>query len=283
MKNILQGRPFKHPLHPLLVHFPIGLFALSFLLDLGSFLAPQNSGLLRGAFWCMLLGIVTSLVAAVAGFADYVDIRRDRPGRSVATTHMILNLLMVGVYAVNAGMRLPLPETGKTPAGPLILSLVGIALLSISGYLGGHMIYADGIAVGRHRRQTPLPQRTIRLSSTAVNQKTDPGADSVYVPVLETGQLRDKESVRVEIDRQAIVLMKLEGQFYAFQDFCTHRFGPLSEGSIHGDDIECPWHRSCFDVRTGKVIRGPAKADLKAFPTQVRNGKVEVGIPRAQS
>jgi nitrite reductase/ring-hydroxylating ferredoxin subunit len=57
-----------------------------------------------------------------------------------------------------------------------------------------------------------------------------------------------------------LAVVKLDGVFYAFQEFCTHRFGPLSEGSFDGFDVQCPWHNSCFDVRTGKVTNGPAQS-----------------------
>ena len=86
--------------------------------------------------------------------------------------------------------------------------------------------------------------------------------------------------MRVEIDGQVIAIVKLDGNFYAFQEFCTHRFGPLSEGDIEGFNVRCPWHNSCFDVRTGKVTQGPAKVDLKTFKMERRDGKICVGVQR---
>ncbi|PYL58100.1 MAG: hypothetical protein DMF30_03815, partial [Verrucomicrobia bacterium] len=98
-------------------------------------------------------------------------------------------------------------------------------------------------------------------------------------PVPEAEHLQEKETLRAEIDGQVITIAKIDNHFYGFQEFCTHRFGPLSEGSFEGFNVQCPWHNSCFDVRTGKVTNGPAKVDLKTFKMEMRDGKICVRIP----
>ena len=285
LKDLLEGKPFRHPLHPLLVHFPVGLFVLSLLLDLASLAVPGFGGLVPGAFYTMVLGVITALIAAVPGFVDYSEIRRDRPGKSAATAHMLLNLFAVALYAVNIGLRAGVLEQPKTPWPQLILSLIGVTILSVSGYLGGHLIYCDGIAVGRHRRKVSMPDETLRFSSLdRASTRADTAAGLVFVPTIAADQLTNKETVRVQINNEALVVAKLEGDFYAFQEFCTHRFGPLSEGSFQNDQVQCPWHGSCFDVKTGRVAHGPAKVDLKIYPVQIRDGKVCIGLrqPPAQ-
>jgi Rieske Fe-S protein len=71
------------------------------------------------------------------------------------------------------------------------------------------------------------------------------------------------------------------GQLFAFQEFCTHRFGPLSEGSFHDGEVQCPWHGSCFDVRTGKVTRGPATVNLKTYRVMVTEGTIHIDLQPA--
>ena len=274
LKDFLEGKPFRHPLHPMLVHFPIGLFILSLLLDLASFAFRSTPNLVRDAFYAMLLGIIAALIAAVPGFVDYTDIRSDHPGKRTATAHLTLNLIVVGLYGINLGVRSSTLDAFKTPVGPLILSLVGIALLSVSGYLGGRLVYDDGIGVGRHKRRTSTPENTLHLTRSE-------NGDEVFVPVREAESLDDRETLRLEIDGQVLAIVKLDGNFYAFQEFCTHRFGPLSEGDLEGFNVRCPWHNSCFDVRTGKVTNGPAKVDLKTFKVETHDGKICVGVPRA--
>ena len=77
-----------------------------------------------------------------------------------------------------------------------------------------------------------------------------------------------------------MTIAKIDNQLFGFQEFCTHRYGPLSEGCFDGFNIECPWHKSRFDVRTGKVTHGPAKIDLKTFRIEVREGKTSLEVPK---
>jgi len=254
----------------MLVHFPIGLFLLSLIIDLVSLAVPSVPDLMRGSLYAMLLGTITALIAAVPGFVDYTDIRRDHPGKRTATAHMILNLIVVAVYTLNVVVRWSLVSNSSVSIGPLFLSLVGVGLLSVSGYLGGRLVYDDGIAVGRHKRHMPMPKDTLHVSAPV------PGADAVFVPVPAAQQLRERETLRMEIDGQVMTIVRIENQLFAFQEFCTHRFGPLSEGRFDGFDVQCPWHNSCFDVRTGKVTKGPAKVDLKTFKVETREGKVGI-------
>src|SRR6266403_3706870 len=133
LKDFLEDKPFRHPLHPMLVHFPIGLFILSLLLDLGSLAFRSTPNLVRDAFYAMLLGIIAALIAAVPGFVDYTDIRSDHPGKRTATAHLTLNLIVVAFYGINLGLRSSTINDPKISLMPLILSLLGITLLSVSG------------------------------------------------------------------------------------------------------------------------------------------------------
>jgi uncharacterized membrane protein/nitrite reductase/ring-hydroxylating ferredoxin subunit len=272
LKDLLEGKPLRHPIHPMLVHFPIGFLVLSFLLDLVSLVFPEVPNLARCSFYAMLLGVITALLAAVPGFVDYSDIRRDHPGKPTATRHMTLNLMVVVIYGINLWLRSSALTESKIGLVPLCLSLMGIGLLSGSGYLGGRLVYDEGIAVGRHKRKTPTPQDTLHLSSGAAAKD----GKAIFVSVANAEHLRNGETLRVEIDRQVMTIARIDNQLYAFQEFCTHRFGPLSDGSFHGFSVVCPWHNSCFDVRTGKVTSGPAKVDLKTFKIETRDGKVGV-------
>lgn len=269
LKDVLEGKPFRCPLHPAIVHLPIALFPLSLVLDVASHLAAQSGiPFVRAAFICLLGGLITALVAAVFGFVDYTDIRDDHPAKKTATAHLVLNLIAVGLYAGSAGLRFSSLNEASTPMMPLIVSLVALAVLSYSGYLGGVLVYDDGIGVGRHRRRTRTPE-----STTVV--KTTKGA----VAVANDQDLADGETLRVSVDGTAVAIVRLKGEVHAFQEFCTHRYGPLSEGCFKGHEVQCPWHGSKFDVRTGKVTAGPAKVDLRTFRTEIRDGKIWIHPP----
>jgi nitrite reductase/ring-hydroxylating ferredoxin subunit/uncharacterized membrane protein len=267
----LEGRPFGHPLHPLFVHLPIGLWTLSFLFDLASRVLTPQTWLVQGAFYTLALGLVTAIVAALFGVVDWVDIRADHPAHKLATTHMLLNLVAMAFYLVNGWLRLGTPDAAQTPFGPLALSFIALAVLYVSGYLGGRLVYDEGIGVGRHRRQGELPEETIRAP-----QPRRPGE---FVPVVYTQRLNNAEAVRVEVNGYAIALARVGDEYYAVQDNCTHRYGPLSEGRLCEGEVECPWHRSRFDLRTGQPTHGPAKEPLKTFETRVVDGIVQVRVP----
>ncbi len=275
LKDLLEGKPLRHPIHPMLVHFPIGFFVLSFILDLVGLAPSPRPFLVPAAFYAMLLGIITALLAAVPGFVDYTDIRRDHPGKGAATAHMSLNLIAVVVYAINLWIRAPALTEPRVSWLALILSFIGVSLLSASGYLGGRLVYDEGIAVGRHKRHTPTPSDTVQLSRA----NSEKEGDVKFVSVPEAQRLGNGETLRVEIDKEVMTIARIGNQFFAFQEFCTHRFGPLSEGSFDGFNVRCPWHNSCFDVRTGKVANGPAKVDLKTFRVERRDGKIYIGVP----
>jgi nitrite reductase/ring-hydroxylating ferredoxin subunit/uncharacterized membrane protein len=275
MRTLLEGKPLHHPLHPLLVHFPIGLFFFSFVLDVASLIFRGTPGLVAGAFYSMALGLAGALIAAIPGFVDYSGIRRDHPARRTATWHMLFNLCAVLLYAANLYLRRDQLATEFAPAIALALSFAGVVVLSVSGYLGGKMVYDDGISVGRHRRRTRTPEKTHRASTA---DATASEGELNFFAVADADRLQDGETLRADVRGTVIAVAKVDGQLYAFQEFCTHRYGPLSEGALNGNEIECPWHRSCFDIRSGKVTQGPAKIDLKTYPVKVVNGKISVGL-----
>ncbi|MGH2532124.1 MAG: DUF2231 domain-containing protein [Thermomicrobiales bacterium] len=267
VKAVLQGRPFGTPLHAIVIHFPIGLFLLAVIFDLWAAAFDGGNEAVRAAFACIVFGIVTALVAAVPGFADWWEIRADHPAKKTATTHMALNLIAVALFLVSAALRIGERDAADTPTLAVLTALAALAVLGYSGYLGGTLVYASGIGVGRHRRSTNIPERTLSVTAKGL----DAGR---YVPVAADHQLGEGETLRVDLDGTIVTIARANATLYAVQEFCTHRFGPLSEGKVQNDQIECPWHRSCFDLRTGKVTNGPAKVDLKTFDVIALNGTI---------
>lgn len=265
MRNFFEGKWLGHPLHPLLVHLPIGLFVLSFIFDLLGYLTDLTVAV-PGAFYTMALGILTALLAAVPGLVDFSDIRRDAPAKKKARLHMVLNLLAVGLYAASAVLRYPEVEADAPPVAAFLLSLAAIAILSYSGYIGGELVYDEGVGVGRHRRECALPNQTI----------TRPGLPGEFVAVADAEALQLGQTLRTEINGTVIAVANVGGELFAFQEFCTHRYGPLSEGAFRDHHVVCPWHNSCFDLRTGAVAEGPAKVNLRVFAVRVKNGRIEV-------
>jgi uncharacterized membrane protein len=132
----------RHPIHPMLVPLPIGLWIFSFVCDIFAL----NTG---GATWeivasyTMGAGIVGALLAALPGFIDLFTLPFSRAKR-IGILHMGINLSIVVLYIINFLWR---GHAASAALGPLMLSLFAILLLAGSGWLGGEMVYVQGVAV----------------------------------------------------------------------------------------------------------------------------------------
>ena len=132
-----------HPIHPMLVPIAIGGLILSLVFDIVCIATGNVDPWATVAFYTMVGGIAGALVAAVFGFIDLLSIPAGGIQRT-ALTHLAINLAVVVLYIFNAGMR----SADASPGGtPFVLSLVGIAMLGVSGWLGGKMVYEAGIGV----------------------------------------------------------------------------------------------------------------------------------------
>jgi nitrite reductase/ring-hydroxylating ferredoxin subunit len=90
-----------------------------------------------------------------------------------------------------------------------------------------------------------------------------------FVAVGTTGDLAPGEMKFVAVDRERVVLANIDGTFYALRDVCGHRNAPLSRGKLIGCLIECPLHFAQFDMRTGKLVDGPASADIAVYEVRI--------------
>jgi uncharacterized membrane protein len=132
-----------HPIHPMLVTLPIGMWVFSLAADLIALRSGSPDTWHAAALYTMVGGIIGALAAALPGLIDLLSLQ-DRGIKSTALKHMAINLTVVALYAVNAWMR----AQGKaSPDLALGLSVLAIALLLVSGWLGGKMVYEAGVAV----------------------------------------------------------------------------------------------------------------------------------------
>lgn len=101
-----------------------------------------------------------------------------------------------------------------------------------------------------------------------------------FVEIVPASELPNGERLFVEVSDRPIVIFNIAGQFFAIGDVCTHDNGPLGDGTLEGYNIVCPRHGAEFDVRTGKVMELPAVEDIPAYPVQVRDGIIYLGVPK---
>ncbi|GAB3144119.1 DUF2231 domain-containing protein [Microbispora hainanensis] len=146
---VLAG-PYGHPFHPMLVAVPIGAWVASMVFDLASRFAPDPGFLAEGSKWLIAIGVLGALAAAMAGFLDLFAIPAGTPAFRTGLLHMGLNLVITAAYAAGFLWRQALSPTaagGPVALGPLLLSAGSLALLVVSGYLGGKLAYRYGVRV----------------------------------------------------------------------------------------------------------------------------------------
>lgn len=142
----------RHPIHPMLVPIPIGLWIFSLVCDLVHRFGATSPNWEVVAWYTMIGGIVGALAAAVPGLIDLVSLPAHV--KRIGIPHMALNLGIVVLYAINAWLR----RDGVTD-GTIWLSVLSVVLLGVSGWLGGHMVYVHGAAVEPLAYQGPERRR----------------------------------------------------------------------------------------------------------------------------
>ena len=145
--TVLAG-PYGHPFHPILVTIPIGAWVASLVFDVVSRAGDDATTFADGAYWLVGIGILGALAAAIFGFLDLLAIPTGSRAFRTGLVHMALNLAVVALFAVGFALRRSrLDEPDGTPVGPLVLSLVALALLGASGWLGRMLTYRYGVRV----------------------------------------------------------------------------------------------------------------------------------------
>jgi uncharacterized membrane protein len=164
LRSVNQGRLLRHPLHPLIVHLPIGLWGASFVFD-WVFLVTRDVSYSRVAYDCLLVGLIASFIAAASGAVELTYVPRETPARRVAMIHLLLSLALWALYVPNWLLRKNFGVGGLEgiPTVGIILSGLGVVLLLVSGYFGGKLVYQYGM--GRKPEDRISPSQSDRKAS----------------------------------------------------------------------------------------------------------------------
>jgi nitrite reductase/ring-hydroxylating ferredoxin subunit len=136
----------------------------------------------------------------------------------------------------------------------LLLQGLGSAAMSVAGYMGGTLVYRNQIGVDHRYANAGKWQEESRehAESRALTSAAAP---------LGVNQMK-----LVHSDGKRIAVGRTEDGYAAFDDRCTHKGGPLSDGALICGTVQCPWHGSQFDVHTGAVKCGPAEEPIGTYP-----------------
>jgi nitrite reductase/ring-hydroxylating ferredoxin subunit/uncharacterized membrane protein len=249
-----------HPIHPMLIAFPLALWTTSLIFDLIG-MGLNRPILWAAGFYAIIGGIVGAAFAAIPGIIDWFAVV---PPNSSAKTrgliHGSINTIVLVLFVVEAVRR------GSPTAIPdrlsIVLSVVGVALISYSGWLGGTLVYRNQIGIDHRYAGAGIWKERMISDWTR--------------PICNVGELAQGQMMLASIAGERVVIGKCPDGIIAFSDRCTHKGGPLSDGVLIGCAVQCPWHGSQFDVHTGRVISGPAEKQIKTYATRIHDGEVYI-------
>ena len=246
IENALHGTWFGQPLHVALTDVPIGSWIAAMVFDVLETVSGRDEfGTAADA--CIGVGLVGAAGAALTGLTDWQAV--DPPARRVGLVHALLNVSAVGLFTTAFLRRRDSRGARKA------LAAVGYGVALTAAHLGGDLVYEHRIGVD-HSQSEQLPDD--------------------FVAVIAESDVPDDKPVRAEHNGKSILLVRRLNRIWAINETCSHLGGPLSEGKLEGNTIECPWHGSVFSLEDGSVLNGPAVHPEACLETRVRNGQIEV-------
>jgi len=145
---------YGHPVHPMIVTVPIGAWVCALVFDLVSYGSSDPKTWSTGAMWLALFGALGAAAAAVFGVIDLTNLPRGTAVFRTAQIHAGLNSVALAIFIVNFIWRYTTRESWESaPVGPFILTIVGLAAVGASGWLGGRLAYHYGVRVAEESVQ----------------------------------------------------------------------------------------------------------------------------------
>jgi nitrite reductase/ring-hydroxylating ferredoxin subunit/uncharacterized membrane protein len=245
IRDALHGVWLGHPLHPMLIQAPVGAWLSASILDF-------TGGDEQAARRLVTAGLIAAVPAAAAGSVDWSEQHEQQ--MRVGVVHAAGNIAALSLYGASLMSRAP--RLGR------VLRLAGLAAVSASGLLGGHISFR--LAGGaNHAEEVP--------------HLVEPG----WHHLMAAADLPDGKPVRGMVGEVPVVAIRSDGQVHVLADRCSHMSGPLSGGELADGCLTCPWHGSVFHVADGSVARGPATAPQPAFEVRQAGGAIQVCLPGA--
>jgi nitrite reductase/ring-hydroxylating ferredoxin subunit/uncharacterized membrane protein len=255
-----------HPIHPMLVAFPIAFMTGAPAFDAAGLLGEWPTAWTAGAYMS-IAAVITGLVAGVPGFIDYLYvIPPNSSAKKRATQHMVVNVVALAVMAGGWAFR---DWDSLQPAWIAVaLEAASLAIVSVGGFLGGTLVYRNQIGVD-HRYAHAGKWR----------EQTLEGGAGESVAVAGANELKPGQMMLLHVNGRRIVFARTDDGFAAFDDHCTHRGGSLADGVLACGLVACPWHGSQFNVADGSVVAGPAEKAIGTYQVEDSPGEVRLVLP----
>ena len=247
IKNVLHGTWLGHPLHVILTDVPIGAWTAALVFDFLE-LSSGRKEFAAAADASITIGLIGAAGAAVTGLTDWQNV--DPPARRVGLVHGLLNLVRTSLFLASRVMR-----NRKSRSAGRRLAMLGYTVATAAAYLGGNLVYEQQIGVD-HTSGQKLPED--------------------FEAVLPESDLPEGKLKRADYNGVPILLVRRGKHIFALAETCSHLGGPLAEGKLSGNTVQCPWHGSRFALEDGRVLDGPAVHPQPCLEARTRNGKIEV-------
>ena len=254
-----------HPIHPMLIPFPLAFFTGTLLFDVMALLGDKHVLTFSvTAYYMSIAGMIGAVLAAIAGFIDYLyTVPPESSGKKRATKHGLLNTTTLILFFIAWLLKQNGTNSFWLIAG---LELIGFVIMCFAGWMGGTLVYRNQIGVDpRYANAGKWKEERIHTS----------GKDIV---VAKVNELKPNQMKLLHINGKRIVLAKTEDNYVAFDDHCTHKGGSLAGGAMICGTVQCPWHGSQFDCTTGEVKAGPAKEKIATYPVNEKDGNVYISL-----
>jgi nitrite reductase/ring-hydroxylating ferredoxin subunit/uncharacterized membrane protein len=257
LQDFLNGSWLGHSLHATLTDVVVGAATAGLLLDLLR-VAFGVEGLEDATTWVVGLAWLSGIGALLSGLTDFKDTAPSSSERDVTGLHGIVNFVGLGGFAYSVMSRL----NGAHDAAFWGL-LVGFGVIGFGSFIGGHVVFKYGYMVNHN---------AFRKSRRARE----------FTAVLPAADLPEATPTKATLGSTAVVLVRRGDVVHALRETCSHAGGPLSEGAVRGDGIECPWHFSVFRLADGAVLHGPAGTRQDAYEARINGDQVELRGPYVQ-
>ncbi len=254
LQDLLNGTWLGHSLHAVVVDVVVGGATAALLLDVLGLVFGVD-GLGTAATWVLGLAWLSGVGAILTGLTELKDTAPSSAERDLTITHGLVNIAGNGLFGLSLSQRL-----GGAHDAAIWPLLAGYLLIGVGGYIGGHVVFKYGYAVNHN------------AFSRGRRAKE-------YTAVLPVADLPDGVPTRATLGTTALVLVRCGDVVHALRETCSHAGGPLSEGRVVGDGIECPWHGSVFRLADGSVRHGPATSRQVRYRARIAEGQVEVEGP----
>jgi nitrite reductase/ring-hydroxylating ferredoxin subunit/uncharacterized membrane protein len=233
IQNFLNGSWLGHPVHAVVTDVPIGAMTVSVIADvIGQPLVADVS---------LLLGVLGMVASAVTGAADYAEV--DGTARNRATVHSVVMVLSLVLYLISLVIRSGSPADRLVP---IVIALGAYLLLTLGAEIGGDLVYLAGTHVNRHAWRGA-------------------GAKWIALELGDRADIPEGGPTKLKAGINELAVIRQGDRILAVHAQCAHAGGPLAEGSLVGDAIQCPWHGSRYRLADGHNVRGPAMYDQPAY------------------